>query len=67
MKRTIFAIALISSMATVGAPAKELTLEQIETRKAEIRKRIYAKTGGVLNRKITKGRRLPEFPLHSID
>lgn len=65
MKKTIFAIALMSSMALVGAPKKEMTLEQIEARKAEIRKRIYAKTGGVLNREITKGRRIAYLNMQS--
>ena len=65
MKRIVFAIVLISSISLIGAPAKELTLEQIEARKAEIRKRIYAKTGGVLNREVTKGRRIAYLNMQS--
>lgn len=58
MKRMILLLTLAAAAVAEAAPKKELTLEQIEARKAQIQRRIYSRTGGILNRKITKGRRI---------
>ena len=58
MKKIFLLITFAAALAADAAPKKELTIEQIEARKAQIQKRIYSRTGGILNRKITKGRRI---------
>ncbi len=60
MKKSIVisTIVFVFFLASAAPINKELSLEQIEARKAQIQKRIYTRTGGILERKITNGRRI---------
>ena len=65
MRKTMLILALAAVAVAEAAPKAELTPEQVQERKAKIRERIYQKTGGFLERKTTRGKRIAFLNMQS--
>lgn len=65
MKKIILLLSLAAIAVVEAAPKKELTLDEIQARREAFKARFYSKTGGVLERKTTKGRRIAYLNMQS--